>query len=63
MNLDTGLNDQALNEQNIDETEYLFRSKKNAKRLITAIERSKSGITQPMTLDELYQELGISEEK
>jgi hypothetical protein len=57
------LSDQVLRDQNIDETEYLFRSRKNAERLNTAIERSKLGITKPMTLDELYRELGASEEK
>jgi hypothetical protein len=57
------LSEQVLRDQNIDETEYLFHSKKNAERLNAAIERSKLGVTKPMTLDELYRELGASEEE
>jgi antitoxin YefM len=41
------------------ETMYLLRSPKNATRLLTALERSKTGTTQPMTIDELCEELEI----
>lgn len=41
------------------ETAYLLRSPKNAARLISALERSKARTTQPMTVRELCEELGI----
>lgn len=41
------------------ETAYLLRSPKNAARLISALERSKVRTTEPMTVDELCEELGI----
>jgi hypothetical protein len=58
-----GLREKDLNDQNIDETDYAFASERDADRLNRAIERSKLGITKPMTLDELYQKLGASEEE
>jgi antitoxin YefM len=42
------------------ETVYLLRSPKNAERLLRALERAKAGTTEPQTVDELRQELGIS---
>lgn len=41
------------------ETAYLLRSPKNAARLISALERSKARTTEPMTVNELCEELGI----
>lgn len=41
------------------ETAYLLRSPKNAARLISALERSKARTTEPMTVDELCEELEI----
>jgi len=41
------------------ETAYLLRSPKNAARLLSALERSKAGTTEPMTVAELCEELEI----
>ena len=41
------------------ETAYLLRSPKNAARILSALERSKARTTEPMTVDELCEELGI----
>ncbi|EDX71985.1 hypothetical protein MC7420_5129 [Coleofasciculus chthonoplastes PCC 7420] len=41
------------------ETVYLFRSPTNARRLLDAIEESKTGKIKPQTIEELEQELGI----
>lgn len=41
------------------ETAYLLRSPKNAARLLSALERSKAKTTQPMTVTQLCEELGI----
>ena len=41
------------------ETEYLFRSPKNAKRLEKALERAETGLTEPTSLDDLKKEFGI----
>ncbi|MBA3924144.1 MAG: type II toxin-antitoxin system Phd/YefM family antitoxin [Nostocaceae cyanobacterium] len=41
------------------ETVYLLRSLTNARRLLDAIEESKTGNIQPQTIAELQQELGI----
>lgn len=41
------------------ETIYLLQSPKNATRLLTALERSKAGTTESMTIDELCEELEI----
>lgn len=41
------------------ETAYLLRSPKNAARLLSALERSKARTTEPMSVDQLCQELGI----
>ena len=43
------------------ETVYLFRSSANARRLLDAIEESKTGKTKPQSLSELQQELGIGQ--
>ncbi len=41
------------------ETAYLLRSPKNAARLLSALERSKARTTEPMSVDQLCEELGI----
>ena len=41
------------------ETEYLFRSPKNAERLEKAIERAVAGTTEPTTLADLKKEFGV----
>lgn len=45
------------------ETVYLLRSPANARRLIDAIEESKTGKIEPQTIGEIQQELGIGKEK
>ena len=45
------------------ETVYLFRSPANARRLLDAIEESKTGKIKPQTIAELQQELGIEQEE
>ena len=45
------------------ETVYLLRSPTNGRRLLDAIEESKTGKIQPQTIAELQQELGIEQEK
>jgi antitoxin YefM len=41
------------------ETEYLFRSPKNAARLTKALKRAERGTTKPSTVDELKKEFGV----
>lgn len=45
------------------ETVYLLRSPANARRLLDAIEESKTGKIKPQTIAELQQELGIEQEE
>ena len=45
------------------ETVYLLRSPANGRRLLAAIDESRSGKIQPQTIDELKQELGINGEE
>jgi len=45
------------------ETVYLLQSPENARRLLDAIEESKTGKIQPQTMAELQQELGIEQEQ
>ena len=45
------------------ETVYLFRSPANARRLLDAIEESKTGKIKPQTIAELQQEFGIEQEE
>lgn len=45
------------------ETVYLLRSPANARRLLDAIEESKTGKIQPQTMAELQQELGVGQEE
>jgi len=45
------------------ETEYLFRSPKNADRLIKAIHRAKAGGGTKMTVEELRKEFGAEKSK
>ena len=44
------------------ETLYLLRSPANATRLLTALNRAKSRVIQPHTLDEICKKFGINEE-
>ena len=45
------------------ETVYLLRSPENARRLLDAIEESKTGKIQSQTIAELQQELGSEQEE
>jgi antitoxin YefM len=45
------------------ETVYLLRSPANARRLMDAMEESKTGKIKPQTIAELQQELGIEQEE
>ena len=45
------------------ETVYLFRSPTNARRLLEAIEESKTGKIKPQSLLELQKELGFEQEE
>lgn len=44
------------------ETLYLLRLPANAARLLTALKRAKSRVTQPQTLDEICTKFGLNEE-
>lgn len=44
------------------ETLYLLRSPANATRLLTALNRAKSRVIQPQTLDEICKKFGLDEE-
>jgi antitoxin YefM len=41
------------------ETEYLFRSPKNAERLTKALARAEAGTTKPTKLEDLKKEFGV----
>lgn len=45
------------------ETEYLFRSPKNAERLTLAIERTLAGEGEKITIEELRKEFGAEKSK
>lgn len=45
------------------ETVYLFQSHENATRLLDALERARSGMNQPQTVDLLRQEFGLAQEE
>lgn len=45
------------------ETIYLLRTQGNARRLLDAIEESKTGKIQSQTIAELQHELGIEQEE
>ena len=45
------------------ETEYLFRSPKNADRLMKAIKRARTGDGTKMTIEELRKEFGEEKSK
>lgn len=45
------------------ETAYLLRSPKNAARLLSALERAKARTTEPMSVDQLCQELEIGKQE
>jgi antitoxin YefM len=44
------------------ETLYLLQTPANAKRLLAAVERSKAGTVQPMTITELYQRFCLEDD-
>ncbi len=48
--------------ESLNETAHLLRSPKNAERLLAALARSRAGEGEPQTVEELRQELGLSEE-
>ncbi len=41
------------------ETEYIFRSPKNAERLMKSLERAEAGTTKPTKLEDLKNEFGV----
>ena len=43
------------------ETAHLLRSPKNAKRLLTALDRARKGTGTPQTIDELRKEVGFEQ--
>jgi len=43
----------------LQETAHLFRSPKNAKRLMTALKRARTAKVKPSTLDALRREMGV----
>ncbi len=45
------------------ESLYLLRSPKNARRLMSAIERAEAGTTKATSIDELRKEFGIENDK
>lgn len=45
------------------ETEYLFRSPKNAARLLKALDRARKGSGKKMTVEELRNEFGAEKPK
>ncbi|HSS48405.1 MAG TPA: type II toxin-antitoxin system prevent-host-death family antitoxin [Thermoanaerobaculia bacterium] len=45
------------------ETAHLLRSPKNAERLLAAMERSKAGIVEPQSVEQLRREFGLEPEK
>ncbi|MFQ4142051.1 type II toxin-antitoxin system Phd/YefM family antitoxin [Chlorogloeopsis sp. ULAP02] len=45
------------------ETAYLLRSPRNAERLLTALDRAKSGVVEPQSLDDLRKELGLDKKE
>lgn len=49
--------------QSLVETVYLLRSPTNARRLLEALEESRSGQIASQTTEELMQELGVEQEE
>lgn len=47
----------------IMETVYLFQSHENAVRLVDALQRAKTGINKPRSIDDLRKEFGLYEEE
>jgi antitoxin YefM len=47
----------------IIETAHLLRSPRNARRLLTALNRSQGKKRKPQTIQELRREIGLNEEK
>lgn len=45
------------------ETAHLLRSPRNAERLLTALNRAKSGVVEPQNLDDLRKELGVGKKE
>ncbi len=46
----------------LQETAHLLRSPKNARRLLTALERARSRSVEPSTVDDLRRDLGLEDE-
>lgn len=49
--------------ESLVETAHLMRSPKNAKRLLTALNRAQAGELPPSTVEGLRKELGLAEEE
>ena len=45
------------------ETAHLIRSPKNAKRLLTALDRARKGSGSPQTIDDLRNEVGFEQKE
>jgi hypothetical protein len=48
-------------EAQLDETEYLLRSKKNAERLFNAIQAAERGEGEVLTVEELRKSVGLDD--
>jgi antitoxin YefM len=48
--------------ESLTETAHLLRSPKNAKRLLTALQRARSKRLRPQSVDKLRQEFGVGKE-
>jgi antitoxin YefM len=46
----------------LTETAHLLRSPKNAERLLTALNRALAGTEKPQTMEELRQDVGLTDE-
>lgn len=44
------------------ETAHLLRSPKNAERLLSALERARSGVEEPQSIESLREEVGLANE-
>ena len=49
--------------RSLEETVHLLRSPANAHRLLSALERTRAGEGETMTLDELRRRVGLDEER
>lgn len=48
--------------ESLTETAHLLRSPKNAKRLVTALRRTRGKTLKPQTIDKLRREFGLGKE-